>query len=34
VLDTKPDWGVVEGLIRESYLHVATGRLKKVLLGS
>jgi hypothetical protein len=34
VLDTKPDWGVVEGLIRESYLHVATGKLRKALLGS
>ena len=33
VLDTKPDWGVVEGLIRESYLHVATGKLRKALLG-
>jgi predicted DNA-binding protein (MmcQ/YjbR family) len=33
VLDTKPDWGVVEGLIRESYLHVATAKLSKVLLG-
>src|SRR5512145_757774 len=32
VLDTKPDWGVVEGLIRESYLHVATGKLRKALL--
>ena len=34
VLDTEPDWGVVEGLIRESYLHVATGKLRKALLGS
>jgi len=33
VLDTKPDWGVVEGLIRESYLHVATEKLRKALLG-
>jgi hypothetical protein len=32
VLDTKPDWGVVEGLVRESYLHVATGKLRKALL--
>jgi hypothetical protein len=32
VLDTKPDWGVVEGLIRESYLHVATAKLRKALL--
>ena len=29
VLDTKPDWGVVTGLIRESYLHVATAKLRK-----
>jgi hypothetical protein len=27
VLDTKPDWGVVAGLIREAYLHVATAKL-------
>ncbi|MGH7287636.1 MAG: MmcQ/YjbR family DNA-binding protein [Myxococcota bacterium] len=27
VLDTKPDWGVVEGLVREAYLHVATRKL-------
>jgi hypothetical protein len=33
VLDTKPDWGVVEGLIREAYGHVATGKLRKALLG-
>ena len=29
VLDTKPDWGVVAGLVRESYLHVATAKLRK-----
>ena len=29
VLDTKPDWAVVAGLVRESYLHVATARLRK-----
>jgi hypothetical protein len=29
ILDTKPDWGVVAGLIRESYLHVATEKLRK-----
>jgi hypothetical protein len=34
VLDTRPDWGVVEGLIREAYLHVAGARLKKELLES
>jgi hypothetical protein len=33
VLDTKPDWGVVEGLIREAYVHVATTKLRKALLG-
>ena len=33
VLDTKPDWGVVAGLVRESYLHVATAKLRKALLG-
>ena len=27
VLDTKPDWGVVAGLVREAYLHVATRKL-------
>jgi hypothetical protein len=31
VLDTKPDWGVVEGLIREAYLHVATAKLRNAL---
>lgn len=34
VLDTKPDWGVVAGLIREAYLHVATGKLRKALVAS
>jgi len=29
VLDTRPDWGVVAGLVREAYLHVATAKLKK-----
>jgi hypothetical protein len=29
VIDTKPDWGVVAGLIREAYLHVATEKLRK-----
>jgi hypothetical protein len=27
VLDTKPDWGVVAGLVREAFLHVATRKL-------
>jgi hypothetical protein len=31
VLDTKPDWGVVAGLIREAYLHVATDKLRRKL---
>src|SRR5262245_15854294 len=31
VLDTKPDWDVVRGLVRESYLHVASAKLKKQL---
>ena len=34
VLDTKPDWGVVAGLVRESYLHVAKTKLRKALLES
>jgi predicted DNA-binding protein (MmcQ/YjbR family) len=28
VLDTKPDWGVVAGLVRESYLRVASAKLR------
>jgi predicted DNA-binding protein (MmcQ/YjbR family) len=28
VLDTKPDWGVVAALVRDSYLHVASAKLK------
>jgi predicted DNA-binding protein (MmcQ/YjbR family) len=31
VLDTKPDWGVVAGLVRESYLRVASAKLRKQL---
>jgi len=31
VLDTKPDWGVVAGLVRESYRHVASAKLRKQL---
>ena len=27
VLDTQPDWGVVEGLVREAFRHVATKKL-------
>jgi hypothetical protein len=27
VLDTGPDWGMVEGLVREAFVHVATRRL-------
>ena len=28
VLDTKPDWGVVAGLVRDAYLQVATKKLR------
>jgi len=28
VLDTKPDWDMVELLVRDAYRHVATRRLK------
>jgi len=28
VLDTGPDWAMVERLVREAYLHVATRKLK------
>jgi predicted DNA-binding protein (MmcQ/YjbR family) len=28
VLDTKPDWEAVAGLVREAYRHVATGKLR------
>jgi predicted DNA-binding protein (MmcQ/YjbR family) len=31
VLDTKPDWVIVTGLVRESYLHVASAKLRKQL---
>lgn len=31
VLDTKPDWDMVAGLVREAYLHVATRKLKAAL---
>ena len=31
VLDTKPDWGVVAGLVREAYRHVATRKLSALL---
>lgn len=33
VLDTKPDWKMVEKLVREAFLHVAGVKLKKQLLG-
>jgi len=32
VLDTKPDWKMVEKLVREAFLHVAGVKLKKRLL--
>ena len=28
VLDTKPDWGMVENMVRDAYLHVATAKLR------
>jgi predicted DNA-binding protein (MmcQ/YjbR family) len=31
VLDTKPDWNIVAGLVRQSYLHVASARQRKQL---
>ncbi|HKA15582.1 MAG TPA: MmcQ/YjbR family DNA-binding protein [Myxococcota bacterium] len=31
VLDTKPDWEAVAGLVRESYLRVASAKLKRQL---
>ena len=33
VLDTKPDWNVVERLVRDAYLHVARGKLRAALVG-
>lgn len=29
VLDAKPDWKLVESLVRQAFLHVATQKLKK-----
>lgn len=34
VLDTRPDWGAVEALIRDAYVHVATAKLRNALLES
>jgi hypothetical protein len=34
VLDTRPEWGAVEALIRDAYLHVATAKLRTALLQS
>jgi hypothetical protein len=34
VLDTKPDWAMVEELVRESFLHVATKKLLAQLTAS
>lgn len=31
VLDTKPDWSVVAGLVREAYLHVASAKQRALL---
>jgi hypothetical protein len=33
VLDRKPDWRLVERLVRDAYLHVATTKLRAALLG-
>jgi len=33
VLDAEPDWGSVERLVRQAYLHVATRRLAARLIG-
>lgn len=33
VLDEKTDWKSLERLVREAYLHVATAKLRKLLLG-
>jgi hypothetical protein len=34
VLDARPDWKVVEKLVREAFLHVATKTLRARLLAS
>ncbi|HEY3497953.1 MAG TPA: MmcQ/YjbR family DNA-binding protein [Polyangiaceae bacterium] len=34
VLDTKPDWNAVAGLVRDAYVHVATKKLVNQLLGA
>jgi hypothetical protein len=31
VLDTKPNWSMVEQMVREAYLHVATAKLRSLL---
>ena len=31
ILDTKPDWGLVEEMVRDAYLHVATAKLRALL---
>jgi hypothetical protein len=31
VLDTKPDWGMVERLVHDAYLHVASAKLRAML---
>jgi predicted DNA-binding protein (MmcQ/YjbR family) len=33
VLDTRPDWSLVERLVRDAYLHVATAKLRAKLAG-
>ena len=31
ILDTKPDWSMVEEMVRDAYLHVATAKLRSLL---
>jgi hypothetical protein len=32
ILDTKPNWSMVEQMVRDAYLHVATAKLRSLLL--
>jgi len=34
VLDTRPDWNRVAGLVREAYLSVATPKLRNLAVGN
>jgi predicted DNA-binding protein (MmcQ/YjbR family) len=31
ILDTKPSWAMIESMVRDAYLHVATAKLKSLL---